>query len=256
MPDTNASDIDVRGIAKSYPDGSVLSDLNVQLPAAKITALMGPSGCGKTTLLHILAGLEKPDQGEVLGRGTVSVVFQQPGLFPWRTVNENVAFGLEKLGVNKNERVRRAEAMLNRVHLGKYIGAYPYQLSGGMQQRVAVARALVLQPDLLLLDEPFGALDEETREQMQHLLLNLYEEQPRTIGIVTHSVEEGLLLADNVVVFSARPGRILAEFTLPKRTVAQKINAERYPDTIRHEIRVLLGREVQKLAEEGLNWDI
>jgi NitT/TauT family transport system ATP-binding protein len=251
-------DIKLNSLSKAYPDGPVLESLDLHLPDSKITALMGPSGCGKTTLLHILAGLEKPDSGTVTGRGTVSVVFQQPGLFPWRTIGENVAFGLEKneKTQEKSERLRQSEAMLTRVHLKKYTNAYPHELSGGMQQRAAVARALVLQPNLLLLDEPFGALDEETREQMQHLLLTLYTEQPRTIGLVTHSVDEALTIADRIVVFSVRPGKIIADFTLPRRTLDQKINRERFPESTRREVRILLGREVQRAAEEGLTWEI
>ena len=179
-------------------------------------AIVGPSGCGKTTCLRMAAGLEKPSSGQVLvdgqevrGPGTDrAVVFQQFALFPWKTVWENIEFGLISLKVPVNERNKRIEQYISLMGLEGYEGAYPHQLSGGMQQRVAIARAYVLDPKVLLMDEPFGALDAQTRVVMQEELVRLARSHPRTVLFITHAVDEAVYLADRVVVMSRRPGKI------------------------------------------------
>ena len=179
-------------------------------------AIVGPSGCGKTTCLRMAAGLEKPSSGQVLvdgqevrGPGTDrAVVFQQFALFPWKTVWENIEFGLISLKIPVNERNKRIEQYISLMGLEGYEGAYPHQLSGGMQQRVAIARAYVLDPKVLLMDEPFGALDAQTRVVMQEELVRLARSHPRTVLFITHAVDEAVYLADRVVVMSRRPGKI------------------------------------------------
>ena len=193
-----------------------LQDVNLQVQDQEFVAIVGPSGCGKTTCLRMAAGLEKPSSGQVLvdgqevrGPGTDrAVVFQQFALFPWKTVWENIEFGLISLKVPVNERNKRIEQYISLMGLEGYEGAYPHQLSGGMQQRVAIARAYVLDPKVLLMDEPFGALDAQTRVVMQEELVRLARSHPRTVLFITHAVDEAVYLADRVVVMSRRPGKI------------------------------------------------
>ena len=247
----------VQSVRRVYENGTVaLEETNFSARSGELIALIGPSGCGKSTLLSLLAGLDKPTSGTVAIQGRVGMVFQEAALFPWLTVRDNVAFGLKMSGLSLAARQKKADVILRSVHLAPFSSSFPHELSGGMRHRVAIARAFILEPELLLLDEPFGALDEEIREQMQQLLLTLWEEQKPTICLVTHSVEEALTVADRVLVFSARPGRIIADLTLPKRTPGQKVAQERFPDATRHEIRLLLGREVQKAADQDLTWEI
>lgn len=178
--------------------------------------VVGPSGCGKSTLLRIVAGLEKASQGEVYYKGNIvnkpgseiGMVFQEYSLLPWRIVLDNVALGLEFAGVEKEKRERIAFEYLDLVGLKDFAYSYPYELSGGMQQRVAIARALANNPEVLLMDEPFGALDAHTRILLQKELLHIWEKNKKTIVFVTHSVDEAIYLADKIVVMSARPGRI------------------------------------------------
>jgi NitT/TauT family transport system ATP-binding protein/sulfonate transport system ATP-binding protein len=178
--------------------------------------VLGPSGCGKSTLLRIVAGLDRPSAGRVLldGRAVTGpgadrgMVFQSYTLFPWLTVAENIAFGLEEKGVPRAERERIVAAYVERVGLKGFENHHPKQLSGGMQQRTAIARALANDPEILLLDEPFGALDNQTRGLMQELLLGIWEREQKTVLFVTHDIEEAIFLASRVVVMSARPGRI------------------------------------------------
>ncbi|MEK0084466.1 ABC transporter ATP-binding protein [Benzoatithermus flavus] len=185
--------------------------------------ILGPSGCGKSTLLRIVAGLDRPTTGRVLldgheirgpGRDR-GMVFQSYTLFPWLTVAENIAFGPRERGVPRPERERITELYLRRVGLEAFRNHYPKQLSGGMQQRTALARALANDPAILLLDEPFGALDNQTRALMQELLLGIWEQDRKTVLFVTHDIEEAIFMANRVVVFTARPGRIKAEVPIP-----------------------------------------
>ena len=199
-----------------------LSAVSCRFAPGKVTALIGPSGCGKSTLLLIARGLLSPTQGAVrfaaLGGGErppeMATVWQAFNLFPWRTVIENVAFGLEVSGVPRAERLSRAKKALARVDLTGFEDKYPRQLSGGMRQRVGLARALVMEPDILLLDEPFGALDAQTRLVLQEQLAGLVDSSGTTAILVTHSIEEAILLADTILVMTARPGRIAAELAV------------------------------------------
>ena len=184
--------------------------------------ILGPSGCGKSTLLRIVAGLDRATGGRVLLDGTAvtgpgadrGMVFQSYTLFPWLTVRENIAFGLRERGISETERGRIADSFIERVGLKGFENHWPKQLSGGMQQRTAIARALANDPKILLLDEPFGALDNQTRALMQEMLLGIWERDRKTVMFVTHDIEEAIFLGSRVVVMSARPGRIKSEIKI------------------------------------------
>ena len=203
----------------TYPDGFVaLNDVSFELDAGGFLALTGPSGCGKTSVLHMLAGLLQPTSGNVLVAGEtpsrakgVACCFQDPRLLPWRTVGANVALPLEIDGVSAPDRMHRAEEALARVGLEEVVDRLPHQLSGGMRMRVSIARALVVRPRVLLLDEPFGALDEVTREQLDDELLRLWEEDRMTVAIVTHSLREAAYLAQRVLVMAGSAGPLIAD---------------------------------------------
>jgi ABC-type nitrate/sulfonate/bicarbonate transport system ATPase subunit len=220
---TETGAIAVRGVSKWFKtaDGSplqVLADINLTIPVRTIVAILGASGCGKSTLLNIISGLVTPEQGEVLINGTpsrkfsdwrsVSYMFQEDRLLPWRTALHNVEFALEAGAMLRSERQTRAREALRLVGLEAFADAFPYQLSGGMRSRVALARSLVLEPCILLMDEPFSRLDALTRAQMHDELLRIQQLKQMTIVFVTHDVEEAVVLADTVVVMAPRPGRI------------------------------------------------
>ncbi len=204
------------------PGFVALYNVSLAIRRKEFVSLLGPSGCGKTTLIRIIAGLLRADRGEVLVNGqTVTapgrdrcLVFQQFGLLPWRTVLANVEFGLELEGVCKEERRRAAEKYLELVGLKGFEHYYPHQVSGGMQQRVGIARALSKKPDILLMDEPFGAVDAQTREQLQEELLKIWSQTDTTVAFVTHSIDEAIYLSDRVVVMQGRPGRIKEEVSV------------------------------------------
>jgi len=204
-------------------DGSrfhVLEDISLEVGDKEFVCILGSSGCGKTTLLRLIAGLDTAESGAILLDGKemhgtsdkVGMVFQEYSLFPWRTVIDNIAFGLEMQGMKKEERYRVAEKYLNLVNLTQFRASYPAELSGGMRQRVAVARALALDPAVLLMDEPFGALDAQTRNMLQTELLEIWEKTKKTVIFITHSVDEAVFLADRIVVLSPRPGRVCRIF--------------------------------------------
>ncbi|MCX7197892.1 MAG: ABC transporter ATP-binding protein [Proteobacteria bacterium] len=243
MPATGGSpsavhpEIRLQGISLLYEaDGSTvlaLDDLNCRFAAGKVTAIIGPSGCGKSTMLQITRGFMQASRGTLSFIGPdglpmprparMATVWQSFNLFPWRTVEDNVAFGLEMAGMPAIERRARAREALRLVDLAGFERKYPGQLSGGMRQRVGMARALVMDPDVLLLDEPFGALDAQTRLVLQEQLAAMVERTGKTVLLITHSIEEAVLLADTVYVLTARPGRVAAEvrIDLPKpRSVA------------------------------------
>ncbi len=223
-----APKLGVCGITKLYRrDGAtlpVLENFSLAVSDLEFLVLLGPSGCGKSTLLRIIDGIETCDVGQIFldgkdvtgttgsGRG---MVFQSFELFPWRTVLGNVAFGLEVAGVGTKERTDIARNYLNLVGLTGFENAYPYELSGGMQQRVGIARALAIDPTVLLMDEPYGALDVQTRDLLQDELLNIWEKLRKTVILVTHSIEEALYLADRIVVMSPRPARIEQVIEVP-----------------------------------------
>ena len=213
--------LEVRNVSKCYRGGGrllpVLENFSLSVEELEFLVLLGPSGCGKSTLLRIINGIEICDSGQIIldgidvtgttGNG-MGMVFQGFELFPWRTVLQNVAFGLEVVGVSKEERLEIAREYISLVGLSGFENAYPHELSGGMQQRVGIARALAINPSILLMDEPYGALDVQTRDLLQDELLNIWEKQRKTVIFVTHSIEEALYLADRIVVMSPRPGRI------------------------------------------------
>ena len=217
-------DIGAEHVGLTWPSKSgtpvvALEDVDCVFAAGQVTAIIGPSGCGKSTLLQIVRGFLAPSTGRIMlhGRGTtptrapsMATVWQSFNLFPWLTVEENVAFGLEIAGTPKSERARRVREALATVDLVGFEAKYPRQLSGGMRQRVGLARALVMDPDVLLLDEPFGALDAQTRLVLQEELTRVVEATRKTAILVTHSIEEAILLGDQILVMTARPGRIAA----------------------------------------------
>lgn len=220
----NISAVEVIGASKIFNSGTAsqvdaLLDVNLTIAPGEFVSLIGPSGCGKSTLLRLIANLLEPTQGEISVNGKTSaqarldqdygMAFQQAGLFDWRTVSKNIELPLELKGWDKKKRESRAAEMLDLVKLQDFGNMYPWQLSGGMQQRVAIARALAAHPPLLLMDEPFGALDEMTREYMQGELLRICAETSTTVVFVTHSIPEAVYLSNRVVVMSPRPGRIL-----------------------------------------------
>jgi len=215
----------VEGVSRVFPGVGgasptrALEPTDLRVAENDFITILGPSGCGKSTLLRIVAGLDRPTSGRVLLDGRAvsgpgadrGMVFQSYTLFPWLTVAENVAFGLKERGVPAAERAGIVAAYLDRVGLTGFAGHYPKQLSGGMQQRTAIARALANDPRILLLDEPFGALDNQTRALMQELLLGIWERERKTVLFVTHDIEEAIFMASRVVVMTARPGRIKAD---------------------------------------------
>ncbi len=220
--------IEVASIKKCFraPTGVelvALDEISFAVRPNEFTSVIGPSGCGKTTLLQILDGLLQADGGEVRihGRSVTrpgpdrAVVFQDFALLPWATVMSNVAFPLELRGTPRAEWERRAQQVIDMVGLAGFEGYYPHALSGGMQQRVGLARALVVNPDTLLMDEPFGALDAQTRYQLQDELLQLWQAHPKTVVLVTHDMEEAVYLSDRVLVLTPRPGRIAREIAIP-----------------------------------------
>jgi len=221
-------EIRLEGVSLVYEaDGAevlALDDLHCRFAAGRVTAIIGPSGCGKSTMLQITRGFmaasrgrlsfHAPDGALLATPPRMATVWQSFNLFPWRSVEDNVAFGLEMAGVARPERLARAREALRLVDLGGFEQKYPRQLSGGMRQRVGMARALVMDPDVLLLDEPFGALDAQTRLVLQEQLATMVERTGKTVLLITHSIEEAVLLADTVYVLTARPGRVAAEVAI------------------------------------------
>jgi NitT/TauT family transport system ATP-binding protein len=226
-----------------------VKDISVDLGAGEFTTLLGPSGCGKSSLLGAMAGFVPLSNGQILvdeklvrkPDGSRGIVFQDHNLFPWKTVRGNVEFGPKMRRVRKEERSRLANQMLERVQLRGFEGSYPDQLSGGMQQRVNLARVLVNRPSVLLLDEPFGALDAQTRLQMQEMLLELWSEFHMTIVFVTHDIDEAILLSDRVLVLSRRPGQIRAdlEVTLPRPRTADQLTSIEFNRLKKHCLQLL-----------------
>ena len=199
-----------------------LEDVNFSAGEREFVCVVGPSGCGKTTLLKLIAGLLEPTSGRIVfaaepadGRPRSALVFQEHGLFPWMTVLDNVAFGLEMRGVEREERRHRARAFVEKVGLAHFAGSYPHELSVGMRQRVGISRAFVADAQILLMDEPFGSLDAQTRRVLQEELLRLWKDDQKLVVYVTHDIEEAVLLGDRVLVMTGRPGRIREEIPIP-----------------------------------------
>jgi NitT/TauT family transport system ATP-binding protein len=223
------SGVVVAGVSRTFPGVrggapvQALAPVDLSVTEGDFVAILGPSGCGKSTLLRIVAGLDRPTTGTVTLDGKPvsgpgadrGMVFQSYTLFPWLTVAENIAFGPRERGTPSAERRAIAEKLMAQVGLTQFANHYPKQLSGGMQQRAALARALANDPKVLLLDEPFGALDHQTRSLMQELLLSIWEEHRKTVLFVTHDIEEAVFMANRVLVMSARPGRFKSEVAIP-----------------------------------------
>ena len=221
---------------------SVLQDINLTVNEEEFVALVGPSGCGKSTLLNIASGLLEPTSGTVKFTEVeagyeprMSIVFQETGLFPWRNVHDNIAFGLETAGMPINEREERIKHYIELVGLKGFEKSFPHQLSGGMRQRVGIARALAIEPDLLLMDEPFSALDAQTRTIMQEELVTLWEKTRLTTLYVTHNIQEAVMLADRVVLLSRRPGKVnkILTIDIPRADRDKPEHAEEIAEFIR-----------------------
>jgi NitT/TauT family transport system ATP-binding protein len=206
----------IDSLYKTFGATAALENINLKFQGGEFVTVLGSSGCGKTTLLHLLAGLTSPTRGNIYIDGEVKtepgadrvVVFQQAGLFPWLSVEDNIEFGLSLHGVPKEQRKKATAEILHIIDLEAFSGHKPYELSGGMQQRVAIARALVMKPKVLLMDEPFGALDAQTRSSMQTFLTALWDQLHCTIVFITHDIDEAIFLGTRLVVLSARPGRV------------------------------------------------
>src|SRR5688572_9623002 len=213
--------IAARSVSKIYPTAggpiAAIEDFSLDVANGEFVCVVGPSGCGKSTFLRMVAGLDDISAGSIRiapggvpGKPLNSVVFQEYAIFPWKTVIDNVAFGLQMRGVPRAERLKTARYWLDRVGLARFAGYYPHQISGGMKQRVGIVRALANDPEVLLMDEPLGALDAQTRVVLQEELLRIWEETRKTVIYITHSLDEAVLLGDRVVLMTAQPGRHLA----------------------------------------------
>jgi|SRR4051812_13905835 NitT/TauT family transport system ATP-binding protein len=253
--------LSIQNVQKSFANEQVLKDINLNIEKGEFVSLLGPSGCGKSTLLNIVAGLLSPSEGNItLENQTIikpgkdrGMVFQQPALFPWLSVEENVMFPLKK-EMKKKEARELAQKYLQLVQLSPYAKHSPHELSGGMQQRVAIARALAMNPRVLLMDEPFGALDEQTRIRLHAELEKIWMETKKTILFVTHSIQEAIKLSDRIIVMGAHPGTILKDI---------HVKIERPRERHIHEIAQyeeiimeLLKSEIDKIAEEELQYAV
>jgi NitT/TauT family transport system ATP-binding protein len=244
LPGSAVPIVEVRGLSKIYPGGiEALNNISLQFPEGELTSLLGPSGCGKTTLLKIIAGLLQPTSGEVLVRGRRvtapgperSFVFQDFALLPWASVIRNAAFGLELRGIPKSEREATAEKYIEAVGLRGFEQKYPHELSGGMRQRVGLARALAVNADVVMMDEPFSAVDEQTRRRFQEDLLQLVAKERKTFLFVTHSIEEAVYVSNRIVLLSRRPSRVseIIDVDLPRDDDPDKIRRHpAYLDTV------------------------
>lgn len=225
IPVPSGASIHARGVGRRFASSQgpvdACRDIDLDVPAGSFTVIVGPSGCGKSTFLRMLAGLDRPTSGVLAldngggGAPSNAMVFQGRSLFPWLTLRQNVAYGLKMQRVPRKQRGERADALLATVGLHGFRNTWPHQVSEGMRQRVAIARALAVDPDLLLMDEPFGALDEQTRFLLQEELLRIWEASRKTVVFVTHSIDEAIVLADRIVIMSAQPGTVRAVIEVP-----------------------------------------
>jgi ABC-type nitrate/sulfonate/bicarbonate transport system ATPase subunit len=229
--------LELRKVGKTFRSDTgaevkALKDVNLLVHQGEFITLVGATGCGKTTLLNLIAGLDAVNEGYLrLGEGlrfgdNIAHVFQHYTLFPWRTAASNVSFGLQMRGISRAERQNRATALLAKVGLKGFENAYPHELSGGMRQRAAIAQALAIEPKLLLMDEPFGAVDDSTRTELQQMLTDLWQENQTTILFVTHNIDEAIVLGSRVLVLSERPGKIACEFKIDLPRPRNKIAKE------------------------------
>ncbi len=252
--------LELQDIYKSFPAESggevleVLGGISAGLERGRFVSLIGPSGCGKTTLLRIIAGLEPASRGRVLLGGQplsgpsrrVGLVFQQYALMPWRTTLGNIEMGLEMAGQGREERRAAAREYVEAFGLAGFENSYPHQLSGGMQQRVAIARTLILQPELVLMDEPFGSLDSQTRNALQEFLLSVWRQRQDTIVFVTHNVDEAVFLSDEVLVLSRRPARVVARFSV--EAPRPRDRTSRASNQVRREILSVLKEQQEQVG--------
>ena len=260
---TRETVVRVEGVTKTFPRGNVtaLQDINLELTTGEFVSLIGPSGCGKSTLLRVIGDLIEPTAGSVTVNGKPArqaridrdygIVFQDAVLFEWRTVSKNIALPLEMLGWDRDRRKARVQEMLDLVELTSFGDHHPWQLSGGMQQRVSIARALAFEPALLLMDEPFGALDEMTRERLNLELLSIWQTLASTVVFVTHSISEAVFLSTRVVVMSPRPGRIagVVDIDLPARRTNETREDPRFFELVT-QVRELLRQRGEHLLPE------
>lgn len=250
----------IKGATQAQADFVAVENISLDVQAGEFVAIVGPSGCGKSTLLDLLAGLTTPTSGQItiddkpitgpaLDRG---IVFQQYALFPWLTTLENIEFGLEAKGVGKAERHQTAKHYLQLVGLAEFEHHYPAELSGGMKQRVAIARSLAYNPDVLLMDEPFAALDAQTRETLQAELLRIWQQTGKTIIFITHSIDEAIYLGQRIAIISSRPGRVKQIIEVPAELRSNHDDVRSSPEfgQLRHHIWHLLREEVQKAQEQ------
>jgi NitT/TauT family transport system ATP-binding protein len=249
-PSPETPRIAVRGAGKRYRELQVFRDVDLSIGQREIVALVGPSGCGKTTLLRCLDGLIPMSEGEILIDGKpvkgplprTAMVFQHFGLFPWKTVRGNVAYGLDLAGASKAEIRERVPRFIHLVGLAGFEDAYPYQLSGGMQQRCGLARALAVEPDLLLMDEPFASVDAQTREILQFELLRIWRMRPTSMLFVTHSIEEAVLMGDRVIVLKGRPSTVaeIVQVDLPRPRTRATLLSPRFAQLREHVWNILM----------------
>ncbi len=258
--------LSIEGIHKSFPLKNdeklkVLDNIDMNVEKGSFVSIVGPSGCGKSTLLYLIAGLEKADEGSITVSGKEVknpgpdrvVVFQEDGLFPWLTVFDNVTYGLKLKGLSKEEVKEKALDVLQMVHLSKYVDSYPHQLSGGMKQRVSIARALVMEPDILLMDEPFSALDEQTRMVLHRELLEIWRKTKVTIFFVTHNIREAVQLSEKVIVFATRPGKIKDVIPIP--TTKDGVMPDSVTLHTEQRILTILQEEIEKVLKEEMGDD-
>jgi NitT/TauT family transport system ATP-binding protein len=261
IPKVGLTDICLSYRTQSGERMLALDHINLQVKAGEFLCIVGPSGCGKSTLLHLIAGLHQQTSGQVLvdgkqvqGTGTDRIlIFQELGLFPWLTVGDNVAFGMKMKGIGKAEREEKTEYYLRLVHLSQFKRSYIHQLSGGMRQRVALARALATEPDVLLMDEPFAALDAQTRDLLHDELERIWAETGRTIIFVTHNVREAIRLGDRVALLTFRPGRVKREFPvdLPRPRSLEDVDVARAAREILDELREEINRSLEEEYNTG-----
>ncbi|HEX2654922.1 MAG TPA: ABC transporter ATP-binding protein [Xanthobacteraceae bacterium] len=249
----NADQVVLSGVSKSYKGKPVLGNLNLSIPRNKFTVVIGPSGCGKSTIINLIAGYDKPDAGTIMCDGKQVedakwdrlVVFQETALFPWKTTLENVAFGPTSQGAKKDEVATRARAIMEKFGLAGFEDKYPNQLSGGMQRRAELARAIINTPNVMLMDEPFRGLDAMTRELMQEYLLKLFEENHLTTLFVTSDIEEGIYLADTLIVLSSTPTSVRAviDVGLPRPRNIRMLATARFGEVHKEVLQNLTKRE-------------
>ncbi|NGO75668.1 ABC transporter ATP-binding protein [Streptomyces sp. YC504] len=258
--------ISLRGVTKTFPvrgpqpDVTALDGIDLDIADGEFTVIVGPSGCGKSTLLDLLGGLSEPGGGQILLDGKPvtgpgldrGIVFQQYALLPWRTARGNVEFGLEATGVPRRQRAARADEYLALVGLTGFEERHPHELSGGMRQRVAIARSLAYDPDVLLMDEPFAALDAQTRELLQDELLRIWQRTGKTIVFITHGIDEAVRLGQRVAVLTSRPGRIKDVVTISRGEHGPDVDPRATPEFAqhRHEIWSLLRDEVSRAQDQ------